>query len=812
MQRRIYLSLMLSVVLTACGGGGGGGGGTDSSPSGGATPQNQAPTVSIAGVSAVDEGNEIVLTANASDSDGSIASYAWAVSSTEAIDLTSVTEAETSFVAPSVTEDKTVDVTVTVTDDDGATASATITVKIVDFKPDFSISYESSVTAGGGYYAYIQSDLEINDYEINQKSFPAVSEVQYKDPDEFNRIVYFLEHSESSYTLAIDVSVQFKGHEEWFTKTISVEVASSVGVERIQLNAGGSHTVPFDEFQEANIHLPFEMPFAEISISEAGLVLSAANFYSSELNSSFYLQGTLNDGRPFKTVYQVTTVVGGEAVTASGRVLYEDVEPGSVSTVPVIAGSIVVRDSSDLIVSSSSISDDGSYQVDIPKGIAVDINYEPMFYKNGALIRVADNTDTNFLNTVEEVGLHISQNYADRFWSLQAVKPPTYRFAIVSSEVFDVNTPLSDLVLDSGYDAGVYDPVRESAAANIISNVRRALHWVDDGDLLGWVDLDVYWSPTALDSSYAWYQGGLDTSQAYASCRRNCAGYNSARIEIEPVYHEFDDWTITHELGHYVMGSISQNDSSGGERSIADYLNPMTAYSEGYADWFAEIALDNSFDSQTPEEPYVGWFNEIAVQNSLNELFNAVGKDVAKFHQAMIDSADSPEFKTIFTFIDSLHTLDPGAVEGKLGALSQWGINSIEPDGRDEIYAIPNHLKMDPEAQDVYLPVHQRIHLGELSEACVDSRNAGSRNRLGASHLGLIELESDGLYSITQEGEGLNPSILMTDAYMNSRSLSPVNGQLWLPKGEYKILASDYDIYWGSKIGIQCFTYQVNRH
>lgn len=124
--------LFLSVlVLSACGGGGGGG----SPPT-----TNQLPTASISGPSQMESGETISLSAIASDSDGSIASYSWATDSSTAVTLGDNKSATLSVTSLNISGDTTVKLTLTVTDNQGASTQANLQVKIVAKKTSLAIS------------------------------------------------------------------------------------------------------------------------------------------------------------------------------------------------------------------------------------------------------------------------------------------------------------------------------------------------------------------------------------------------------------------------------------------------------------------------------------------------------------------------------------------------------------------------------------------------------------------------------------------------------------------------------------------------
>lgn len=116
------------LLLAACGGGGGGSdsGGNPPPP----PPPNQAPTVDAGPDVTVVEADSVVLAATASDSDGTIASWAWSQVDGESVTLGGADTASVSFVAPAVTDISQLSFQLVVTDDDGATASDSVVVTV----------------------------------------------------------------------------------------------------------------------------------------------------------------------------------------------------------------------------------------------------------------------------------------------------------------------------------------------------------------------------------------------------------------------------------------------------------------------------------------------------------------------------------------------------------------------------------------------------------------------------------------------------------------------------------------------------------
>lgn len=122
MRRLVYnfLFLFFFIFLSACGGS------SDPSP----PPMvNKAPTIEAIASQSFFEQTVYKITANASDSDGSIATYAWSQLSGESLILTDTDNATLSVRTPDIDEETSGQLQLIVSDNDGATANI-----IIDFK------------------------------------------------------------------------------------------------------------------------------------------------------------------------------------------------------------------------------------------------------------------------------------------------------------------------------------------------------------------------------------------------------------------------------------------------------------------------------------------------------------------------------------------------------------------------------------------------------------------------------------------------------------------------------------------------------
>lgn len=135
---RLILAGAAAMLLAACGGGGGGG---NNNP-----PANVAPTANAGPAQTVTAGATVTLNgAGSSDSDGTVAGFAWTQTMGTGVALSSASVAQPTFVAPAVVTATQLRFSLVVTDNVGASSAASIVTITVNPAPAANVTVTGTV-------------------------------------------------------------------------------------------------------------------------------------------------------------------------------------------------------------------------------------------------------------------------------------------------------------------------------------------------------------------------------------------------------------------------------------------------------------------------------------------------------------------------------------------------------------------------------------------------------------------------------------------------------------------------------------------
>ncbi len=209
---------------------------------------NIAPTANAGADQTVTELTTVTLTAAASsDSDGSIASYAWSQTSGTTVTLSDMAVANPTFTAPDIAGSEVLTFSVTVTDDDGETATDTVTITSLN-KPtapsvtatagDTSVDVTwSAVTSADEYTLYYATETfeDLNDI-TNYASLAGgtmvdnITGTSQTISSLVNGTKYFFVLVAADATVESDISAEQSTRPSFLT---------TLGISMVELNAAG---------------------------------------------------------------------------------------------------------------------------------------------------------------------------------------------------------------------------------------------------------------------------------------------------------------------------------------------------------------------------------------------------------------------------------------------------------------------------------------------------------------------------------------------------------------------------------------------
>jgi len=302
---------------------------------------------------------------------------------------------------------------------------------------------------------------------------------------------------------------------------------------------------------------------------------------------------------------------------------------------------------------------------------------------------------------------------------------------------------------------GVYTGVRAAAPFAVLDTIYSAVQFViNEGDSAVQLPaLDVYWSEDNLPLDGDFSSGQIGTTAYYPPDSPGIApGIYVLGAESNDT-DEFDQHVIAHEFLHYLEDAVSRSDTVGGSHALDERLDLRVAFSEGYANAFSAMALndpvyrdsygtaqgdDFNFSVESRTTPVPGWYNETSVHRIVWDLFDTVsdGADAVSIgygplHDVFVaELRDGVPLTSLFPFIAALKQR-PGVPAAQVDALV--GAESIA-ETRFGIVATTLDRYATTETfdggSDASLPVYAGIAVDGQQTVCADAE-LGFYNALG---------------------------------------------------------------------------------
>ena len=759
--KNIFYISIASLFLTACGGGGGGNSTPPPPP-----PVNLAPNANAGVDQTVDEGVTVNLTGTATDSDGTVSTYAWTQVSGTAVTLTNANMQNASFVAPSTASQTSIALVLrlTVTDDDGATgfSDITVTVNTTNQAPVASAGVDQTVneqtTVPLDASGSTDADGMISTYAWSQVSGPNVSLVN-ADAAAASFVAPSLSTTQ---TIGLSVLVtDNRGASSASTVSVTVNPDPALNTAPTA-NAGVDVTTSSAQTSSLDGSASVDndgsiASYAWTQTAGAAIALTGANTATPGFTAptvtadtiyTFELIVTDNEGLTATDTVDVLVTPMPTMVTISGKATYDNVPHNSATngldytniTQDPIRGAVVelIQGATVIEAKSTDLNGDYSFDVNLNSGAYfVRVKSESILDEAAKWdVKVVDNTTLDPVTNQQTVYALDGSN-----------------FDVTTS---DVNRPRMNAA--SGWDGTAYTGNRAGAPFHILDRIMDGMLKIRAVDPdVEFPVLEVNWSPNNSatgDGSLAAIRRGeirtsfqsnrSATSQEFAGQQLFILGAANSDTD------EYDGHVVIHEWGHYFESALSRTDTTAGLHAGDDRLDMRLAFGEGFGNAWSGIITDDSFyrDSSNVNQSggfsinvesnsatNAGWFNEGSTASILYDIYDSqndgadsISLGLKPIYDVMVGQQKNTEaFTSIFSFITYLKDENPTAVSDINSVLMAQGING------DGIYGIGETNSAGANPSNKVLPVYTELAVnGPGKEACStdDFDTAGVSNDL----------------------------------------------------------------------------------
>ncbi|MES2824724.1 MAG: hypothetical protein V4732_14060 [Pseudomonadota bacterium] len=468
---------------------------------------------------------------------------------------------------------------------------------------------------------------------------------------------------------------------------------------------------------------------------------------------------------------------------------------------PIRGATIEVLSESDVILAVSRTASDGSYSFSVPANTLVKIRVKAELLNNMSPswnFKVTDNTNNNALYVL--VGSLTSTGGADSQRMLNAA---------------------------SGWGGSSYLFARAAAPFAILDDIYIGVMRLNQaGNNRDYKPLELRWSTKNNEADGVYALGEIGTTF----------------YDVDAIYilgdanndtDEFDGHVILHEWGHYIEEVLSRSDSMGGEHSDGEKLDMRLAMSEGFANAFSAMMLDNPIYADTSGSAQSsgfainisnkvrsakGFFSEGSVgaifYNYYNSSNNKTANDFAPIFFVLSNSNYllHDTLTTIFLFYGQLKALLSDQAAEFNSLMLEQNINGIDEYGTNEI----NNGDLTAS-----LPIYKEINPDNVVTNVCSSSRFGTVNKLGNSQFLKLAISQDGAYFINAAISGDSGTISKPEIIIHNKGNSllklenatnnAVNGTVSLSNGNY--ILEVYDLSninpTNSQVNTLCFDVQV---
>lgn len=363
----------------------------------------------------------------------------------------------------------------------------------------------------------------------------------------------------------------------------------------------------------------------------------------------------------------------------------------------------------------------------------------------------------------------------------------------------------------SGWDGVNYSATRAAAPFAILDNIYIALGRVTAaGNTKNLRPLELRWSTknSAADGDVS--RGEIGTSYYDGSAIYILGDANN---DID----EYDSHVLLHEWGHYLEEQLFRSDSIGGDHFEGDLLDFRVAMSEGFANAFSGMMIDDvnyadasgnaqasgfTFSIGRKNRSNKGYFNEGSIGSVFfNYYTNGTSKtanDFTPIFKVLSNSiyTESDAFTSIFLFFNQFKNQYPVQTSFLGGLLQEQQIFGTDDFATDE---------SNNGGLAITLPLYKPIAANNVAVNVCSAANYGKQNKLGNSQFLKLNITQAGAYSVRINKSGgaevvSKPELLVYQKgtpviYVANTVVDGVTGNVNLSRGVYILEVYDFNNY-----------------
>lgn len=353
----------------------------------------------------------------------------------------------------------------------------------------------------------------------------------------------------------------------------------------------------------------------------------------------------------------------------------------------------------------------------------------------------------------------------------------------------------------SGWDGTSYSATRAAAPFAILDNIYTAVNRISAaGNKKNLSPLELRWSTknSAADGDSS--KGEIGTSYYDGSAIYILGDANNDTDEYDP-------HVLLHEWGHYLEAELFRSDSIGGDHSDGELLDLRVAMSEGFANAFSGMMINDinyadasgtaqasgfSFSIGRKNRINKGFFSEGSIGSVLfNYYTNGISKkanDFTPIFSVLTDAAytENEAFVSIYLFFHQLKNQFPEYTSLFSSLLQEQDIFGTDEYGVNE---------SNSGGLAIILPVYKVLTTNNIAVNVCSSADFGKQNKLGNSQFLKLFVTQSGAYNIRINKSGgadlaSKPEFIVYQkgkplSYMPNNLIDSVSGNVNLSRGNY---------------------------